>query len=44
MNKFLNGLAKIAEWAGGGDYFIGFVRIAVVILIVVVVVIVAAYV
>ena len=42
MNKFLNWVAELAEWAGRGDYFLGFlilVAVSVVLIIAVFVVI-----
>ncbi len=37
MNTFLNYLAKLAEWVGRGDHFIGFAIIVAVLVIAVVV-------
>ena len=44
MNAILNSLAKLAEWAGDGDHFIGFIKIVVVLVVVVVAAIVAVFV
>ena len=38
MKTILNYLADLAEWAGRGDHFIGFVRIIVVFLVIAIVV------